>query len=88
MSKKVSLFLNELGLSYSGYIVSDTSNEKKMFQGMKVISCDDFVKTISNTGIILAMKKENTEEVMKKKEIKSYPVFLISSYIDVLEWQR
>lgn len=87
MGNRVSDLLDELKVDYQGYIVSDLSNEKKSFHGLEVISYDEFLRKSSDAGIIIAMKQENTEQVVKeKKELSSYPLFLAYLYEDALEW--
>lgn len=86
MGKKVSSLLGELQITCRGYIVSDLSNEKKYFNGLEVITYEEFFQKGLDAGIIIAMKKENAEQVIKeKKELRTYPLFLIYSYANALE---
>lgn len=87
IAKKTSDLLDGLHLEYVGYVVSDISNEKKHYNGLDVISYSDFLqKGFHHTGIILAMKKEHTSQVLKEQEgLTLYHPFLIYPYADAIE---
>ena len=86
VARKTSDLLNSLNLKCQAYIVSDISNEKKTYNGVEVISCQDFFSRTTKSGVIIALKKENTKQVIQdKSRLVQYPLFLMWKYIDSLE---
>lgn len=85
MAKKASELLDELNIKYCGYIVSDCSSEKQRFHGLPVIEIEDASLRDRNVGIIVALNKKNTVQVIKEKpELSIYRTFYMYKYEDVL----
>lgn len=85
MAQKTSVLLDELHVKYCGYVVSDRSSEKENFNGLPVIDCEGLPFDTQDTGIIIALNRENAFQVMRDKhELGSYRLFYIYQYEDVL----
>lgn len=86
MAKRTSAALDRLHVQYRGYVVSDCSNEKQSFNGLPVIECENLPRSSPGMGIIMALSKENTFQVMEEKqELGRYAIFYMYQYEDVLE---
>lgn len=85
MAKRTSAALDQLHVHYRGYVVSDCSSEKQSFNGLPVIECGNLPRPNPEMGIIMALSKENTFQVMKEKhEFGCYAIFYMYQYEDVL----
>lgn len=86
IANKLTHLLDELQIHYCAYIVSDRSNEKRQYNGLDIVSCQDFCRSVQKAGVILALRKENAIQVIQeKRELKKYPLFYMGDYADVLE---
>lgn len=85
MAKKTSVLLDKLHVNYLGYIVSDCSSEKRSFHYHPVIEYGELPRTDTAVGIIMALSKENTFQVIKeKKGLKNNELFYMFPYEKVL----
>lgn len=85
MAQKTSSLLKELQVRPCGYVVTDRSGEKQKFHGLPVSECGELPYPNSEVGIIMALNKENTVQVMKeRKGLDRYEIFFIHRYEDVL----
>ncbi len=86
IARKITNLLDKMQINYHAYIVSDISNEKKNFNGVEIISCQDFCRRVETAGIILALRKDNALQVIReKKELKKYSLLFMKDYADALE---
>lgn len=87
IAKKISTLLEQLQIKPCGYVVSDRSGEKQSFQGLPVIEYKELPHPDSNpeVGIIMALNKVNTVQVMKNKQgLDRYDIFYVYKYEDTL----
>lgn len=79
---KISLLLDEIGIKYKGYVVSRLDSEKRSYNGYEVIEYCNSILNSPRTGIILALDKKNTLEVMRNNRNLWYSkkVFKICKY--------
>lgn len=87
MAEKTSFLLKTLQMRPCGYVVSDRSSEKQKFHGLPVIEFGELPHPDLNTevGIIIALNKMNTVQVMKEKQgLDRYDIFYMHSYENVL----
>lgn len=85
MAEKTSLLLDRLHIKFLGYIVSDLSSEKQSFRGLPVMEYGQLPVPDPKTGIIVALSKTNTVQVMdQKQELALYNIFYMHPYEKVL----
>lgn len=85
MAQKTSCLLKELQMKPCGYVVSDCSGEKQEFHGLPVIESRELPDSNSEVGIIMALSKVNTIQVMKENQgLNCYDIFYIHRYEDAL----
>lgn len=86
VSRMTTVLLNELHIKLEGYVVSDPSGEKKIFNGLKVISCSEFLEKGTDASIVFALKKEHVDQVIhENRQLKLYPSFFMYPYINDME---
>lgn len=86
VSRMTTMLLNELNIQFSGYVVSEPSSEKKIFNGLEVISCREFLEKRTDAGIIFALKKEHVDQVISEnQQLKLYRGFFMSPYVNDME---
>ena len=85
MGEKTSRLLEELHIEYQGYVVSDSSSEKRSFHGLPVVEYGEFLQRGSQAGVILALNKKNADQVMKEKQgLSAYKIFFMHQYEDMI----
>ena len=78
--------LKELHIKSEGYIVSDPSGEKKVYKGVKVISCEEFLEKETDASIIFALKKEHADQVMNEhQQLELFRIFFMYPYVNDME---
>ena len=77
-------YLNELGIPFEAYLVSEQVDNVKIKENHKVVQFYKELLHTGNVGILLALNEENTKEVMEKMELCFYGENQISSlYTDI-----
>lgn len=85
MAKRTSILLDELYVNYCGYVVSDRSKEKPSFHHYPVIEYGELPGADRRIGVIMALSRENTLQVIKeKRELKKYDLFYMFPYESLL----
>lgn len=86
MAQKTSALLDWLHVEYCGYVVSDRAGEKQVFNGLPVVDYEELPPGTHDMGIIVALNKENTFQVMREKpELASYEMLYMYQYEDLLK---
>ena len=86
VSRMTTALLKELHIKSEGYIVSDPSGEKKVFNGLKVISCEEFLEKETDASIIFALKKEHADQVMNEhQQLELFRIFFMYPYVNDME---
>lgn len=76
-AKRYTRYLNEMGLGFEAYMVTGDVDGTETIEGHKVIKFSRDVLNDRKAGLLLALNKENTKEVMKStlRRVKNRVIF-------------